>query len=210
MTSLHAHAAVWLLTAVVASGCAAHPRARAQRLGVPAHGDGCRFEERPLRHDQSFERWPAPDRIADGLDGVYVGRVRWSGGAAGRPRRIRLTVVVDRDAFVVREVVSGPKPQERIVCRSNMVVPLTMTVRLGRYEAILSSADVSLDGALSPSVRLPREFATHLEFDHVDHNTLSLWFPIEHDGAGGQINLHGPGLRGGLQASFALRRGGRR
>lgn len=210
MRTSSAGAALWVLAAVVVSGCATHPRPRAQRLGVPAYGDGCRFAERPLRHDEAFERWPAPDAIADGLDGVYVGRVRWYDGAAGRPRRIRLTVVVDRDALVVHEVVSGPKPQEPIVCRSSMVIRFAVTVRLGHHEATLSMADVTFDGAVSASVRLPREFTRRIVSDHFDQHSLFVWFPTEHDGAGGRIDLHGPGLRGGTPVSFTLRRRGRR
>jgi hypothetical protein len=167
----------FIAISVLAACATGAPRVRAAKDVLHPYGDGCRSVERSVAHDESFERWPSPDRIADGLDGVYVGRSLRGGGAIPRPLRVEMAIEVDRNGFVVREIVSRNRPQERSICHSNMLVPMTIVLRVGRHSTRLRLTSVTYSGEISATARLPEAFVRTFTTEHTGKQRFHISIP---------------------------------
>lgn len=120
---------------------------------------GCRFAERLLLADERFSKWPSPREMAAHMNREYRGTVDWHDVDRDPPDDIVVVLAMDPRRVVLRSPISPPFPQERIMCKSSVVVTFHLAVRLG--EAAIEFSDVaSTFGAdISTTVPVPAEFA---------------------------------------------------
>lgn len=163
---------------------------------------GCRFAERPLGEDEAFEMWPAPRQIAAVVNHEYVGPMSWLDSDARPADEIEIAVEMDAAGVTVRYPISPPRPNEPIICRSSLVVPITIRLRLGRDEAELSGLYVTYEKVLGLSAKLPEPFAATFANEHTDGYKAYLGISFDGTAVAGRFELYKGGVVPRVPANF--------